>query len=213
MRDPLAPTLSGFSKMGSPHPKAIHSCPNLRWCSGQVIHLLRQHLPDLGSGQEFSLELPRCDHRRLAADLRPYPTVLCDHGQSRGSPLHERSWAVHLARMTDCIEGKGNGGGGEIRTHGTLTRTTVFETVPIGHSGTPPQGPSLRVWPLKGADNSGPPGASQALVKPLAARDKPPDSPSAAGLAGAVRLHLWRPTPVRPNVRIRRGTALDPAMA
>ena len=31
-----------------------------------------------------------------------------------------------------------NGGGGGIRTHGTLARTTVFETAPIDHSGTPP---------------------------------------------------------------------------
>ena len=31
------------------------------------------------------------------------------------------------------------GGGGGIRTHGTLARTTVFETAPFDHSGTPPQ--------------------------------------------------------------------------
>jgi hypothetical protein len=30
------------------------------------------------------------------------------------------------------------GGEGGIRTHGTVTRTTVFETVPIDHSGTSP---------------------------------------------------------------------------
>ena len=32
-----------------------------------------------------------------------------------------------------------DGGGGGIRTHGTLTRTTVFETAPFDHSGTPPR--------------------------------------------------------------------------
>jgi hypothetical protein len=32
-----------------------------------------------------------------------------------------------------------NGGEGGIRTHGTLARTTVFETVPIDHSGTSPR--------------------------------------------------------------------------
>ena len=37
---------------------------------------------------------------------------------------------------------RGNGGEGGIRTHGTLARTTVFETVPIDHSGTSP-GPRL----------------------------------------------------------------------
>ncbi len=31
-----------------------------------------------------------------------------------------------------------SGGGGGIRTHGTLARTTVFETAPFNHSGTPP---------------------------------------------------------------------------
>ena len=30
------------------------------------------------------------------------------------------------------------GGEGGIRTHGTVPRTTVFETVPIDHSGTSP---------------------------------------------------------------------------
>ena len=29
-------------------------------------------------------------------------------------------------------------GGGEIRTHGTLASATVFKTVPLNHSGTPP---------------------------------------------------------------------------
>ena len=31
------------------------------------------------------------------------------------------------------------GGEGGIRTHGTLARTTVFETVPFDHSGTSPK--------------------------------------------------------------------------
>ena len=31
------------------------------------------------------------------------------------------------------------GGEGGIRTHGALARTTVFETVPIDHSGTSPK--------------------------------------------------------------------------
>ena len=32
------------------------------------------------------------------------------------------------------------GGGGGIRTHGTLSRSTVFKTVAIDHSATPPAG-------------------------------------------------------------------------
>ena len=39
------------------------------------------------------------------------------------------------------------GGEGEIRTHGTLAGTTVFETAPIDRSGTSPQG--------QGPDGSG----------------------------------------------------------
>ena len=41
------------------------------------------------------------------------------------------------------------GGGGGIRTHGTIAGTTVFETAPIGRSGTPPLGTaefSATVW-------------------------------------------------------------------
>ena len=34
---------------------------------------------------------------------------------------------------------QGGGGGGGIRNHGTLARTTVFETAPFDHSGTPPR--------------------------------------------------------------------------
>ncbi|MBM2818291.1 MAG: hypothetical protein HW401_881 [Parcubacteria group bacterium] len=30
------------------------------------------------------------------------------------------------------------GGGGEIRTHGPVSEATVFKTVPLDHSGTPP---------------------------------------------------------------------------
>ena len=36
------------------------------------------------------------------------------------------------------FRGPAAGGEGRIRTHGTLARTTVFETAPIGHSGTSP---------------------------------------------------------------------------
>ena len=37
------------------------------------------------------------------------------------------------------FDGGLNGGGGGIRTHGTLARTTVFKTAPINRSGTPPK--------------------------------------------------------------------------
>jgi hypothetical protein len=42
------------------------------------------------------------------------------------------------ARPAKRVSAKQGGGEGGIRTHGTLARTTVFETVPIDHSGTSP---------------------------------------------------------------------------
>lgn len=45
-----------------------------------------------------------------------------------------------IIRKARNLYGSGflNGGGGGIRTHGTLARTTVFKTAPINRSGTPP---------------------------------------------------------------------------
>src|SRR6185437_12636577 len=48
-----------------------------------------------------------------------------------------------------------SGGEGGIRTHGTLARTTVFETVPIDHSGTSPRGPLIRVGKSRGNASCG----------------------------------------------------------
>lgn len=47
-----------------------------------------------------------------------------------------------LPQWGDLLRGASlgsGGGGGEIRTHGTLAGTTVFETVAIDHSATPPR--------------------------------------------------------------------------
>src|SRR5262245_25151835 len=73
-------------------------------------------------------------------------------------PQSQSSGLVRKARRYWAFEGPAdaaesfcigaNGGEGGIRTHGTLARTTVFETVPIDHSGTSPR--SLRP-PLIGA--------------------------------------------------------------
>src|SRR4051812_9253059 len=45
-------------------------------------------------------------------------------------------YAIHSRRASAAAV---NGGEGGIRTHGTREGTTVFETVPIDHSGTSPQ--------------------------------------------------------------------------
>ena len=52
--------------------------------------------------------------------------------EMRTSPTAESSYEQPARRA------KQDGGEGGIRTHGTLARTTVFETVPIDHSGTSP---------------------------------------------------------------------------
>lgn len=43
-----------------------------------------------------------------------------------------------------------NGGEGGIRTLGTITRTTVFETAPFDHSGTSPHMSWAWSWPFSG---------------------------------------------------------------
>ena len=58
---------------------------------------------------------------------------------TRNKPLH----LLHQTTSNDRIKKEPvrtllNGGGGGIRTHGTLARTTVFKTAPINRSGTPP---------------------------------------------------------------------------
>lgn len=52
----------------------------------------------------------------------------------------DTEWQQLITRKALNLYGLGflNGGGGGIRTHGTLARTTVFKTAPINRSGTPP---------------------------------------------------------------------------
>ena len=48
---------------------------------------------------------------------------------------------IHVRKRSDYNRMEGvSGGEGGIRTHGTRKGTTVFETVPIDHSGTSPRG-------------------------------------------------------------------------
>ena len=49
------------------------------------------------------------------------------------------TWYIILKARNLYSSGFLNGGGGGIRTHGTLARTTVFKTAPINRSGTPPK--------------------------------------------------------------------------
>ena len=51
----------------------------------------------------------------------------------------EWTWYPIIKARTLMVTGFLNGGGGGIRTHGTLARSTVFKTAPINRSGTPPK--------------------------------------------------------------------------
>lgn len=48
-------------------------------------------------------------------------------------------WGKSPKAFQFAHKSRGTGGEGGIRTHGTVARTTVFETVPIDHSGTSPR--------------------------------------------------------------------------
>ncbi len=48
-------------------------------------------------------------------------------------------WPPGMKKISFYINYLVTGGGGGIRTHGTASRTTVFETAPFDHSGTPPR--------------------------------------------------------------------------
>ncbi len=51
------------------------------------------------------------------------------------SPCRHMALAGECTRLGSRLS---TGGGGGIRTHGNASATTVFETAPIGRSGTPP---------------------------------------------------------------------------
>ena len=75
----------------------------------------------------------------------PADSLKGDDGQyqTRYQPLFEVDRFLNIRgilRFAEMAESKKvNGGEGGIRTHGTVARTTVFETVPFNHSGTSPR--------------------------------------------------------------------------
>ena len=80
---------------------------------------------------------PRHKVRRLGEQRRESGFQRSQIGSTQSGAFALNTRVYWLLRL---ISKRGDGGGGGIRTHGTLARTTVFETAPIGHSGTPPQG-------------------------------------------------------------------------
>ena len=96
-------------------------------CGGGVVGFKRK-------GLQNTVEPANSGHKLtpLAIPLAPGPRLM--HADSRA-----------CYRKSEFREGflllrKFAGGGGGIRTHGALARTTVFETAPFDHSGTPPLG-------------------------------------------------------------------------
>ena len=83
-----------------------------------------------GSGQSRTHGTQAHGVGGVAHDVPAVPNASCAPRLSVGG--------VHV-RHQDCGRQAKIGGGGGIRTHGALASTTVFETAPIGHSGTPPR--------------------------------------------------------------------------
>ena len=86
--------------------------------------------------------------RRLGASQRNH--MILQSGTHSGSTIFEKRHSQTKRQPTLY------GGEGGIRTHGTVTRTTVFETAPIDHSGTSPQRWSEGPWSRPPVDRGGP---------------------------------------------------------
>ena len=84
----------------------------------------------------------------------------------RFAPRARGYWRFLRARKPGENVGRGRTGGeGGIRTHGTVARTTVFETAPIDHSGTSPS-KQMRFDPVvRAKTDSRPSGACQPLLR------------------------------------------------
>jgi hypothetical protein len=92
-------------------------------------------------------------------------------------PTKTRTWSY--TRMRASLSRSGGGG---IRTHGWLAPSTVFKTVPIDHSGTPP---SSGIW-----DRAS--GIGLELIVIPESRSQPPDPLLLANLIEDVVGHVDR---------------------
>jgi hypothetical protein len=93
---------------------------------GHISEVLALHLPYAGDG------IGR-DTADSGGMMSSSPEV-SDSLATSHNPLETEGFDASCRVVADT---DGNGGGG-IRTHGRLAPTTVFKTVPIDHSGTPP---------------------------------------------------------------------------
>ena len=114
----------------------------------QLGRLVMQHSPEwsrmsaLRGGAESGRTLLAPSGRAEArSTLKSTLLLKPDYGGSSRTVEHAAQWlalGVISSSATDGRLGTGGGGEGGIRTHGTREGTTVFETVPIDHSGTSP---------------------------------------------------------------------------
>ena len=59
--------------------------------------------------------------------------------EGRGEIFGVKARNCKVFLMDLDYQGRGNGGGGGIRTHGTISRTPVFKTGALNRSATPPR--------------------------------------------------------------------------
>ena len=102
-------------------------------------------------GKACSFEARRDDERRVR--LRP-GSFTTDRATMWDEMWVQTEKTLSFSRISAKIW-KGNGGEGGIRTHGTVARTTVFETAPIDHSGTSPQRWNEWPWSHPSVDRGG----------------------------------------------------------
>jgi hypothetical protein len=92
---------------------------------------------------------PTCSHllrvrgmpRRYRPPVRHRSPVT---GTDRGKECGKATGWPTISAFENKYFNKSDGGGSGIRTHGTLARTTVFETAPFDRSGIPPREKSRR---------------------------------------------------------------------
>ncbi len=110
--------------------------PNRRWGRHVLIRGIAWRRQEEDCGKIPHGLKPRLD--RLADRLKADPAY--EPIRRPCSSPAPASFVTGTARPTrqPCWKTALLGGGGGIRTHGTRKRTTVFETAPFDHSGTPP---------------------------------------------------------------------------
>ena len=100
--------------------------PRNKWCKGKYLRLSTKG-PQSRALENTGPERTLLGYLTAVLVESPTRITLENNGKIRPQPDREKRFL------------RASGGEGGIRTHGGLAPTTVFETAPIGHSGTSPQ--------------------------------------------------------------------------